>query len=258
MGDLNYRPLIEDMVWSYSRISCFHQCKYKWFLKYIRGMEETPQFYAQYGKFMHRLLELYYKEILTKDELKIRFLLDFSKEVEGDRPSEKIVQSYIQKGADYLETFNPFPYSKIDVEVEGTFNIRGIPFVGYIDYLGKSDEGYIIIDNKSRDLKERSGRKKPTKKDEELDEMLKQLYIYSAMVHQEYGEFPKYLCFNCFKNGTFIAEPFDKHVYENTMEWVEETVEEIKNESDFRPSVEYFGCRYLCGFSDSCEYLQNS
>ena len=57
MGEVSYRPLIEDMVWSYSRIECFDDCPYRWYLKYISGMKESPMFYTSYGSFMHRLLE---------------------------------------------------------------------------------------------------------------------------------------------------------------------------------------------------------
>lgn len=52
-------------------------------------------------------------------------------------------------------------YSMVDVEKRVDFDIDGIRFVGYIDYLGIDDDGeFHIIDNKSRDLKPRSGRKK--------------------------------------------------------------------------------------------------
>ena len=36
MGEVNYAPLIDDMVWSYSRIKAFEDCPYRWYLKYIK------------------------------------------------------------------------------------------------------------------------------------------------------------------------------------------------------------------------------
>lgn len=36
MGEVNYAPLIDDMVWSYSRIKAFEDCHYRWYLKYIK------------------------------------------------------------------------------------------------------------------------------------------------------------------------------------------------------------------------------
>ena len=69
MGEISYRPLIEDMTWSFSRIECFNDCPYRWFLKYIKRYKETPQFYSSYGSFMHKLIEQFYKGELTKEEI---------------------------------------------------------------------------------------------------------------------------------------------------------------------------------------------
>jgi len=257
LADISYRPLIDDMVWSYSRIACYQQCGYKWFCKYIRGEREAPRFYTSYGSFLHKLIESYYRGSLKKSDMKMKFLTDFSTEVQGARPSEKIVQSYIEKGIAYLESFEPFPYNMIDVEMEVKYEINGIPFIGYIDYLGEKDGELYIVDNKSRDLKPRSTRKKPTKKDEELDEMLVQLYLYAAAVEQIYGKFPKSLCFNCFKSGVFIEEPFVREKYDEAIKWALDMIGEIKEDENFRPSVEYFGCIHLCGLTSDCEYWNN-
>jgi len=254
MSDVSYRPLIDEMVWSYTRVDCFNECRYRWFLRYIKRYKETPQFYSSYGSFMHKIIERYYKGELAKDEMSQVFLKDFAKEVQGERPAASTVESYIQKGLQYLKTFEPFPYNMIAVEKRVEFDIDGTPFMGFIDYLGEKDGEYYIVDNKSRDLKPRSKRAKPTVKDKELDEMLKQLYLYAAAVKQEYGKFPKALCFNCFKAGEFIVEPFDEEVYQRAILWAKESIEEIKNADDFYPNREYFGCRYICGVSDQCCY----
>lgn len=256
MSDMIYTELINCMTWSYSRIASFNDCKYKWFLKYIRHDTECPKFYSSYGKFIHKLIEKYYDNKLTKQELKTEFVLNFQTEVEGDRPSANIVSNYIRAGIEYFDSFTDFPYNMVSVEERMEFDIDGIPFVGYIDFLGELDGEYYIIDNKSRALKPRSGRAVPTKKDIELDEMLVQLYIYAAAVKQKYGKFPKALCFNCFRNGVFIEEPFVLDKYYKVISWVKENIEIIKQESDFSPWLDYFACTYICGYSDECCYWQ--
>lgn len=254
MGEISYRPLIEDMIWSYSRIECFNDCPYRWFLKYIKKYEEMPQFYSSYGSFMHKLIEQFYRGDITKEEMKIKFLFDFSKEVQGVRPQESVVRKYVEQGLEYLKRFEPFPYPMLGVEKEVNFEIDGVPFVGFIDYLGEKDNELYIIDHKSRNLKPRSGKNPPTVKDKELDDMLRQLYIYSAAVKQEYGKFPKALCFNCFKTGTFIEEPFNEEAYTEAIAWARKNIEAIKDVDDFYPNVEFFGCYYICGVSDECCY----
>lgn len=256
MGEVSYLPLIEDMVWSYSRIESFNDCPYRFFLKYISKCKDGDKFYASYGSFMHRLIENYYRGILSKDEMLTEFLTGFSKNVKGTRPQESTVQKYIKCGVEYLKGFQPFQYSMVDVEKRVEFEIDGLKFIGYIDYLGEENGEYYIIDNKSRDLKPRSNREKPTVKDRELDSMLRQLYIYSAAVKQEYGKFPKALCFNCFKSGVFIEEPFREEAYNEAIEWVKQSVEDIKSTDDFYPNREFFSCYYICGVSDDCVYDQ--
>lgn len=256
MGEVSYLPLIEDMVWSYSRIESYDDCPYRFFLKYISKCTDTDKFYATYGSFMHKLIEKYYKGELSKDEMLTEFLTGFSSNVKGVRPPENTVQKYIKCGAEYLRSFQPFKYKMIDVEKRVDFDIDGLRFIGYIDYLGEDCGEYYIVDNKSRDLKPRSNRTKPTAKDRELDSMLKQLYIYSAAVKQEYGKFPKALCFNCFRTGVFIEEPFREDAYVEAINWAKNKVEEIKATDDFYPNREFFSCYYICGVSDDCIYDQ--
>lgn len=252
-----YRMIADGFVWSYSRIECFCDCPYRFFLKYFAGVKEKPLFYSSYGSFIHKLIEQYYKGALTKDEMVTKFLTDFSKEVRGTRPQESTVTKYIQCGCEYLRSFQPFRFNMIDVEKRVEFNIDGIPFVGVIDYLGEEDGELVIVDNKSRDLKPRSKRAKPTLKDQELDSMLKQLYIYSAAVKQEYGKFPKLLCFNCFRTGTFIEEPFNEDAYNAAIEWAKKQVEDIKDADDFYPQIDYFSCNFICGVDEECEYYES-
>lgn len=256
MSEMIYRPLIEDMVWSYSRIKCFEDCPYRFYLKYISGCKEAPQFYASYGSFMHKLIEEFYKGIITKEEMLTKFLFGFQENVIGRRPQQSTVEKYIQLGIEYLKGFAPFPYNMVAVEKKVEFELGGKKFIGFIDYLGEKDGEYYIVDNKSRELKPRSGRKKPTVKDQELDEMLKQLYLYAAAIKQEYGQFPKALCFNCFKNRVFIEEPFSENKFSETIEWFLKTIDDIADENEFLPRIDFFGCNYICGVNGECCYYE--
>lgn len=257
IGDVSYRPIIDDMTWSFSRIDCFHDCPYRWFLKYIKGYKEKPKFYSSYGSFMHSLIEQFYKGEITKEDMQTKFLLEFSKEVQGTRPNAATVEKYIQAGIDYTKHFTPFSVEPIGIEEKVEFNIDGIPFVGYIDYHGVKDGEHYIIDNKSRAIKPRSNRRVPTLNDKELDKMLRQLYIYSAAIKQKYGKFPKVLCFNCFKTGVFIEEKFNEDAYKKAIEWAKKGIEDIKNAYDFYPNIDFFTCFYICGLSDECCYWQS-
>lgn len=205
---------------------------------------------------MHRLLEEYYKGQLSKDQMLVEYLTKFSSEVQGERPAERTVDKYIKSGAEYIRNFKPVDMEILGVEKKVQFRIGENQFIGYIDLLARKDGKLYIIDHKSRELKPRSHRKKPTVKDMELDEMLRQLYIYSAAVKEGLGEYPAFLCFNCFRNGVLIEEPFLIEEYNRTIKWAEDTIEEIKSTDDFPPNIEYFPCKFICGVCGDCVYTE--
>ena len=247
---------IRNMTWSYSRLKAFESCPYGWYLRYIDDAETVPQFYSSYGSFIHRILADFYTGKLQKADLLQEFLVNFSSEVQGERPSAKIVESYIAKGVRYFESFEPLPFEPVLIEDDKTFDYFGVPFRGIVDFVGKKQGKLFLVDHKSRDLKPRSKRKTPTALDYELDEMLCQLYIYSERIRQEFGVFPDYLCFNCFKNGAFIQEPFDPEAFERAKRWVKRMVDKIQHEQDFPPDLEYFRCRNLCDTNKDCCYYE--
>lgn len=60
-----YNFLIDNMIWSFSRLNSFCICKYEWYLQYIEEAEGTNNFYAEFGKFCHKILEMYAKVSLA-------------------------------------------------------------------------------------------------------------------------------------------------------------------------------------------------
>lgn len=283
------------MVWSYSRVKAFDDCPYRWFLKYIQpvllirhvfggrkptrteidtayargeldqedvtllysylGIERKNMFFADYGTFMHKLIELHYRGEKTPAELRNIYLRDFKECAGKSAPNPKIFGNYFRAGLQYLKDFKPFPYEPLAVEKKVDCNINGIPFVGYIDFFGMDqDSSLVIVDHKSRNLKPRSRRGKPTKTDTELDSYLIQLYLYSSAIEQEYGMLPKLLCFNCFRTPVLIKEPFVDAAYQKAQQWLTEKVAKIERETTFVPNADYFKCKHLCELQDCCGY----
>lgn len=251
-----FTPLIDDMKWSYSRVRSFDDCPYKFFLKYVRSQVERPMFYSSYGKFMHSLLERYYRNEENAESLCGKYLREFRENVTGSPQSLKVFSNYFNSGLSCIKTLMKPPGKIVGVEKKVEFDIGGYPSIGYLDLVCETDDGLCIIDHKSRMLKRRSGRRKPTATDAELDSYLRQLYIYSAAIKNESGELPTHLCFNCFRENLFIKEQFYNDAYEEAIRWYTDSIEKIRMETDFRPSIDYFKCTYLCGLNDRCEYYQ--
>lgn len=256
MSDSVYKPLIDSMQWSYSRIKLFDTCRYAWYLKYLYGDKEEQNFYASYGKYIHNLIERYYRDEISHQDLSMTYLMGFYYTVEGVRPRQEIVDKYMDAGLAYFQNFKPFPYSLVSVEEKIEFNINNYQFVGFVDYIGMDGDELVIVDHKSRDLKQRSRRKKPTLKDAELDEFLKQLYLYAVGIEQRFGKLPKKLCFNCFKSGEFIEEEFNKIAFENAKGWAVDSIKKIETADKFYPNIDWFYCTNLCGYKGQCPYYE--
>lgn len=250
-----YSFVIDSMDFSYSRLSSFDDCKYKWFMRYLLDEKEEEMFFASYGKFMHSLLERFYKKEITKSEMLSEYITSYSASVRGERPDGNIAESYFKNGLEYLKSFTPLPYKVLAVEERAEIDLFGYHLVGYPDLVCEDEDGVIIIvDNKSADLKPRSNRNKPTQNDQKLDKMLIQLYIYAAFVEKKYGKLPGWFLFNCYRTNTIIREPFVYEKYYQAKEWVKDKIAEIRMEEDFPPNVEYFFCKHLCGLHNECVY----
>ena len=143
---------------------------------------------------------------------------------------------------------------RMDIEIS---ELKDKNIVGFIDLIlrDKSDGKYIIADHKSKKLKKG---KRGSKSSDELDASLRQLYLYSEYIKQEYGEYPKELWFNSFRldENNLIKCLFYKEKFDETMEWVEKTIQEISNNEEWTPTCDYFYCKYLCDCSSECEYYE--
>ncbi len=255
---MNLRYVIEQMTWSYSRIRCFEDCPYKFFLTYIKCYPEERQFFASFGSFVHAILAYFLNGEIRKDELVQYYILNFRKEVEGKAPSDKVFEGYFNGGYDYLKNCPLTPENTVAVELPVNFELNGHNFVGFVDYIRQEYGALILGDHKSRALKPRSNRKKPTQGDRELDKYYEQLYLYCKPVYELYGKFPDFLEFNCFRSGTVITEPFDKDKYDTVLLKFGEQPDKIADNESWHPSLEFFKCRYLCDKNAVCEYYQTN
>lgn len=250
-----YSLITSDMTWSFSRVGCFEQCPYRFFLNYINLSPKAPMFFSDYGSFLHDILSRFYSGQLSKSQLVTYYLLNFRSSVRGAAPSQQVYLNYFHQGVEYLNNITEPSGEILAVEKAFSFSVDGLPFVGVADLLVR-DGALIIWDHKARSLKERSKRGKYTKSDEELDRYLRQLYLYSIAVRDIYGNYPDYLAFNCYRTGQIIMEPFLMDGLLSAKAWAVSTIASIHDAERFAPNVDYFKCRYLCDVHDDCEFYQ--
>lgn len=250
---MEYGHLIREMTWSHSRISSFHDCPYQFYLKYIALTEPQKKFFASYGSFVHFVLEKFFKGELSQKELPSYYSSHFWSAVASDAPSQKILLNYFQNGLDYVSDGVSFNHIIHKIEYKMSFSLGGYPFVGYADLISSSsDQQLIITDHKSKALKD-SAQKKPSK---DAEKILRQMYLYSVPIHQDFGRYPDFLSINCYRIGKVFTYPFDQERLQNAVSWAIGSIEQIVNTKDWLPNIESFKCRYICDVSDHCDYYQ--
>ena len=251
------KTIIDGMVWSYSRLTSFDDCRYGWYLKYILGLKGAKEkFFSGFGSLIHELLEQYLSGKASPQQLAVQYLTRFSEETKGEVPSQELKMKYFENGLDYIKNLEPFPFKVLAAEQKADFTVGGKKFVGYIDVFGEDENGILIMDHKSKRLKPRSHRRVPTETDKELDDYLRQMYLYAVWLQQTKGVLPTTLMFNCFRDRRFLKERFDKQKFEEVKAWAAQKTDEISENEEFPPNLEYFRCTYLCDMKDDCEYYQ--
>jgi hypothetical protein len=244
------------MVWSFSRLTTYERCPYSFLLQYILRLPQAPNFYLEFGTLVHDILAKYYRHELEQPDLLPEFLTRFYNEVPLTVPPNTY-GSFMSQAIAYLRTAPRLYLNPEAIELPVDFKIDSIRFTGVVDLIARDDDKLtVILDHKSTPLKPRTTKGKHTKSDKELDDYLRQLYLYAIPVHDMFGEYPRILQFNCYRNGNLITEPFDLTAFEATKRWALETVENINTETRWRPAVDYWRCKNLCSLRQHCEYSE--
>lgn len=217
------------------------------------GEEEDDTFLASYGSFVHQIHDLVLNGVLDRSDASRYYLEYFNDFVNGGIPTE-IFTSYYKSGFEYFENMPHFDGEIVGIEKEFNFDVHGHPFRGFADLITRTDDGLILYDHKAKTMKPYSGRKKPTKTDIELDEYSRQLYLYAHAMKAEFGEYPRQLVFNCYRNQTMIKQDFYEDKLHNILCWYHDMIHKIRDYEKWNPDIDFFKCRYLCGLNGRCDY----
>ena len=262
MSEINENKfIIGTMLFSFSRLNSFYNCKREWKMHYIDATPSIDSAMGQFGSFCHHCLEKY-----AKGELDIFSIVSYYEDHYGewvtmDFPPNNYVdlaQKYYDTGLDYFTNLN-FDFDRYEilgVEKEVRFAVGDIEMIGYIDLLLRDKESneITICDHKSAVLKmlKKGGISKSDQK--HFEDFKHQLYLYSIPIIQEYGRVDK-LMWNMFRQGDIIEIPWKEEECLAAQNWAVETLALIENETDFAADPDEFYCRNLCGMREEyCPY----
>lgn len=262
-----YAKEVNEMVWSYSRLTSFEQCKYQFYLNYIVNDDSKymPEgnFYAELGTFVHSILEKVFKNELSVDDAAQYFVDHFDDNV-FYKVKQSIIDKSVENCADYFANLTLGwlkNYEIVGVEQKVGVDINKRPFIGYIDLLlrDKRTGDFTIVDHKSAKypLSKKTG-KVLKASEHSFQSYKKQMYLYCCAVHELYGVYPKWIVWNHFKDGEYVRIPFDENEYKEAVAWFDSMVRKIHDEEDFGETENFFYCHNLCAFRNSCEYASMS
>ena len=254
---------IKKPLWSYSRITCFCHCKYEFYLNYVISDDilypSEGNFYADVGSYVHEILAKIFMGELKPEDAFQYYIDNYDNQV-FYKTKKSIIDKSFMAVADYFATLDLTwlqDYEILGVELKRHFTIDEYDFIGFIDLLlrDRRDGKIVVMDHKSMEypFKKNGEVKKRSKESFELYK--KQMYLYCCAIYQAFGEYPKEITWNYFKDGgKFATIPFDNGEYEESLKWFINMIRRIKSEEEFEPSKDFFYCFNLCKFRSSCEY----
>lgn len=282
------------MIYSFSRLSAFEQCKYAWWMNYMVNIyrcECGKEFnvpkkakdvtcpecgsknvklvnvnkdnaFSLYGGFCHELIEKYAKGELKEYEMLPAYEDEFEIAVTEEFPPNAFAdlrESYYNGGYAYFESFDGFgyitdPYKILGVEQNFTTDFGSFQLQGFIDLILEDKDGNIII------VDHKSKKEIKTKADKL--HYGRQTALYAKYIYDTYGKWPTELVYNCFRSQTLCRIKFTKSVYDEAVEWATKQVETIENfvkdeNAKWEPDLSSdFFCNYLCGYGHCCQFKE--
>lgn len=254
---MSYAKILNDMTWSFSRIHCYEQCPYQFYLKYIEGREGESNFYAENGSAMHEIFEELAKNALDIEDCTEEYDNKFNLICEVERQS--VMDSTYEKCMNYLCEIESLKekYEIVGVELELIFKIGKYKFKGYADLVLKDKETneIILVDHKQANhFLKKDGT--PLKNQESNFYAYRhQMYMYCKGLKDCLGIDVDKIVWHHFKDdGKLTIIPFVQEEYDETMEWAVGLIEKIKKDKSFEAIEEYVMCKSLCDFRNDCEY----
>ncbi len=231
-------------VISYSQLSLYNSCPYRYKLRYIYGLEEDIKPYWIFGNIIHEILEYAFKNHIPLQKIEDIFLERIQQQ---SYILKDTYEYYLKRGLSILKKFikkeeEEFKdVSTIDVEHPVRIKIDDKEFVGIIDRIIKKDGEICLIDYKTS---------KPSNEIETIENAKKQLSLYAYLLKMQHI-FPKKGYIWLLSQDKVIEVDFDDSLIEKEIKNIKETINKIAK-GEFPPKPSYH-CK-SCSFRMICKY----
>ena len=252
-----YKDLLDNMVWSYSRLTAYEHCPYSWYRRYIEGDVGESSFYGDNGRAMHEVFDALVKGDVSFEDAPSLYLEKY--EAITSTVKQDIMDKTFDTCINYLCNIDEDVLSGYEVvgsEIKLDFYICGYRFTGFVDLLLRDGNGdLIIVDHKSSDPFLKKNGEPYAKTKEQFENYVKQLSLYCFGINEIYGEMPTKIVFHHFKNdGKLTVISVNEKLIEDAVDWCIDVIEKIYNDETFEAKPKTGFCYRLCDYRKDCEY----
>lgn len=253
----NYDLILDGMNFSYSAINTFDTCKLSFKMTYIDSEERMGNAFGEFGSYIHSILEKFFKDELDLFKLVDYYKKHYKESVKCSFPvfPPNMSDKYYEQGLEFFTNFNfdKSQYEIVYIEEKIKTEYKDFSFVFIPDLVAKDKRTgeYVLFDYKTANLYTKD---RPIKK--KIEDIKKQIHLYSYFLwHTKQIEISKIYIW-AIRNNKTIELPYDQFYGFNTLEWLEETVGEIKQEQEwgYDNSQPYF-CQNLCSVRFVCPFM---
>lgn len=146
-----------NTLWSWSKYNSYKIDQFGWYLKYIKHLKETKtSIYSVSGGNCHDIIERYYQKEITYNQMIEEYeaaLVEMNMDElkynrKDEKANDKIANTYENSIRHFFKNHVPIE-GKVITEQFVTINVDGNIFQGYIDFINKEDDVFIITDWKT-------------------------------------------------------------------------------------------------------------
>ena len=234
---------MEEMIYSFSRLTTFRQCNYSFYLNYIEEAPQENNSWGVGGGHSHDVLEAYYKGEIPLEGIADYWLFT-APQLSFPTMKPNYLSKYVEDCYNFFKALEQGIWSLenevIGVEREFIVDIEGKKLKGFIDLETRSENGKIqILDWKTSGMSSFTGKK--------LAEKARQLFLYAISQKEKWGQYPDEIQFVMMRYGKTIKIPFTMERMEEAKRWMLETVDMIEKAETYYRNEDFFFCKNICG-----------
>lgn len=245
---------------SFSRLKCFHQCPFRYRLRYLKGMKEAFRSIESYlGNVVHDVLEWLYEARLSGENPTLETVLDrFDREWRHEWPEDVAVirtgegpDVYYRRGREMLESFFQAVFSVDESEtlaLEQRFTIKlsdRVVFTGFADRVGRTKQGVLFV----VDYKTSKNMGDPSDFSEGL-----QAPLYAACALENHGDEQALAGYHYLRHGASNWHAVDRDTGRALLERFGNMAEAALDATEF-PAKPGILCAW-CGFNHVCTFAE--